>query len=308
MIEVNEQIDNEIFSGVNYPKGRLAKFKRTNYQPLLKITENGVKEQRTASLSIPLQYTAKRHRNGQDEMVQIRFFDLKSESNFQGNKVVVYEPNAVHMEGEFLILDMNKPRDKELFKVLKNHPLEKDNAASYGKIPMFEYYDPQADAKKANADKVRKAQAIALVYDDQKVNRGLAVKIHGFLKDQHPEWTDSKYLATIEDYDSIRANLAEYAEKHPDEFNKLIADHNVGLRAEIKEAEELGVILNFDRQWLWNHTVKARNNKVITNVPAGEDDMTELVSFFVTNKKDGAKALEGLRDEVKAAKEARANS
>lgn len=310
MIEVNGEIDKEMLEGVVIPRNlRLAKFRRTNYVPLKKITENGIKEQNTASLAIPLEFTGKRIRDEKSaigEMVQIRHYRTKSESTFNGNKQVVYEPNSILIDGEFLVLDLQKPENRELYKVLMLHPLEKTNAEMYGKIPMFEYYDPQADAKKENATKVRKAKAISLVYDEDKITKSLAEKLHKFLYPTNTKWTDTRHLIEMDDHDTIRQNLAEYAEKEPEAFEKLVGDYNIGLRAEIKEAVDAKVLEYTDRQWLWYNTKKNRNNKLIVVVPVGEDEVTELVTFFVTNKKDGKPALDALRDELKAVKDSEA--
>lgn len=295
-IEVNGVLKPTALDHIKIPKGKVT-FHRLNVKPLIKFTENGKKESFTSSVGIPMffQTPVVRDANaGANGTEEFRYYTSKSEQMVMGSKVTVYEPISIDIVGMSKTLNMNSIADQELYKILMIHPLNSANAALTGKTPIFEIFEAQKIAGEANNKEKERNRAVALAYNEEEVPNSLVEKIHRTIFEASV--TDEYILKG--DYESIRSDVAVYSRQNPKEFTKAVSDASLGVRGELKEAIEKGIIvLEKDRVWKWGNTKAVKNNKVITEVSVGEEPFDELVLFMRTDKKAKA-TLEFIRTEI----------
>jgi hypothetical protein len=317
MIEINGVKTPNAFADIPFckiPKGRYVNFVRIDCQPLTIYSDwadskqggaTGVKiERHTSSWAVPLfvQTMSTFYEGASDiSLKEVRWYESMAtqQDPVSRQSLTVYE-GLVLFNGPNLKLDMNKQSDKELFRFLMVHPMNELHSNRLGVKPVFRLVEPEKIAAEKNRKKQLANTAIALIYNEDKVPNSVAAKIHKNLFAAEG-WNNTGELILIEDYETIKMNLSDYAANNPEELIKMVNDHNIGLRAEINEGVTAGIIVFDSNEWLWGKTKAVKNNKSFLTVPAGEDEITELITFFVTNKKLGARALEDLRNELKGA-------
>lgn len=318
MIEINGTTKSNAFENIPFckiPRSRYVTFVRLNTAPLQIYSDwkdkehgggpTGSKiERNTQSWAVPaVFYTFSTFNEATSDIdrVEVRWYRSKAQQiNPMTNQPLLAYEDLILFQGLHMRLDMQKVEDKELFRVLMVHPLNELHSARLGATPMFKLVEPEKVAAERNKKIQIENKAIAMLYDEDKVPNAVASKIHGFLQPEQPNWTLTAELVAVEDYDTIRVNLSDYIKKNPDNFIKLVNDHNIGLRADIKQATEAGILIYDNNDWLWSKTQAVKNSKKIVTVPAGEDETNELIQFFVTGKNIGKRALEDLRSELKA--------
>lgn len=318
MIEINGEPKSNAFENIPFckiPKSKFVTFVRLNTAPLRIYTDWRDKEQgggpigekierNTQSWAVPaVVYTFSTFNEASSDVdrVEVRWYRSKAQQvNPMTNQPLLAYEDLILFQGLEMRLDMSKVEDKELFRFLMIHPLNELHASRLGATPMFKLVEPEKVAAERNKKIQLENQAIAMLYDEDKVPDNVAVKIHKFLQPEQPAWKNTDELVADGEMATIRVNLSDFIKKKPNEFIKHVNDHNVGLRAEIKEGLDKGVLIYDKNVWLWGKTSLTKNNKQIVVVPAGEDETFELIQFFVTGKKQGSRALEDLRTELKA--------
>ena len=299
------------FAEIEIPKGNFAIFKRKNFKGFQVQTSKGIVERNVPSCGVIVEFVTLKNplaKSNNLEQCLVRYYTNSTSSQGANGQInTTYFPDAVDFHGEVLKVPLKTAEGQELYRMLKINPMNVEIGKRIGKeMPIsYEEFDPLAVAKAANELTASKNRAIAMVYNEDKVPNDLAINLHKHILQGEAQVfaTGTAELLETDNMQQIRLDLSTYATNHPTKFEKLVANANLGLRAKIKECESFGIIefSSIESQWMWNTTQRVRKNKVITTVPAGEDEMQELLAFLTSNSL-GKRVLEDIDNELESAK------
>ncbi len=305
---INGEHKPDAFKEIEIPKGTFAIFKRHNFNGFVMQSAKGPITKHTASCGVTVDFVTLESPLSPTNLnqVHVRYYTNKSTVMGAGNKLEErYTPDAIDFIGESLKVNLKSGEGQDLFRMLMINPMNIKIGSKVGKeMPIsYELYEPQKQAQAANKATSERNKAIALVYDEEKVPNDLAANIHKHILQTSAQAFNvhTTELVETENFDQIRLDLSNWATKNHAQFEKFVANVNVGLRSKIKDAETAGIIIfkRIEMQWEWLNTKKDRRNKVIATVPPGEDEMTELISFLTSNSL-GKRLTEEIEGELKA--------
>lgn len=326
MIEINGEITPNAFDHFDeHIKGKKEViFVRTDTKPL-KVYENwkdkkegygpsgssvSIGEKHT--IAIPMEFYTLKTFGGdaKPEQVHVRYYVTKTPmvlpGGVQGTNYDAGQGCAAYLfEGDSIKINIKTAQGLELYRVLMAHPSNEEHPAKGPKKPaLFRLLRPEQSSKAANERMQLINKCIAAIYNEKDMGKTDLVKIHKHISAANPGigWMDTVELADADDYDTIKSNLAAYANANPKEAFDLLNMANVGLVNLITECEKAGVVVYNDtlRRWFWSANVK-RNIPEICDVGVGQDKKDALMAHLIYDDK-GKKVHEIMKSELEKTK------
>lgn len=186
--------------------------------------------------------------------------------------------------GKFSLMGGNQ-RDEELYEYLMISNYNQDSVLGEGrdasKAPLFKIVNTKAASQKTLTGFAVLKEAISIVStmkpeDARKIGAAL-------------NWNE------FTDDDVILAEAANFARSKPEEFLKVYNDPNIDTKAAIRKALDTGV-LSFD---MASGKVNLGSQEITTVAKQDRGNVTEALTQFVLNAKNGSSVLENIKAQLK---------
>jgi hypothetical protein len=317
-IEVNgEPVSmKDFYPDINPPKGsKTVVFKRCNFELHKRIVSSldrgpnlepipqwqaSTQSVDSGGIMIPLSFYAAIDLDPQAHNAtqqHVRFFKTKTIQGQGPTAITVYTGDDLFIRGAGATIDVTTPEGLQIYRVMMVSPFNKTNAKRYGqRNPLFELEEPEKFRAEQNKKTINRNKAIGLAFNKDEVPDSLAIQIHREISNSFLTTSNTDVLVEAENWETLRNDLSLYASAHPDKFEALVNDANVGTRGLIKEALEKGVLTKDKSRWYWGTTKGVKNKKDFCIIAVGQDPVQELLNHFLT--KLGRKDLTFLETEM----------
>jgi len=292
MLLIDGKKPQEITLPHDYPKNIV--FELVESSRGRRMTANGIKQANSTHL-IPLKYNLIDPKTGQAMEILFSSNGIIQRDG-QGNVNPFYEPEPFSISGDVL---KNKTKDAGLIYALIHSPYCENNPKyqdgfEHELKPVFRIKNLKNKSAEKTSVFARISEALGYITNQDKLDNRKVAKLY-----KAGGYSDAGILIENEEYDTMRAKLAEVASKDPESFFKIFEDGLADTRLTIQDALEKGVIAYSDKGFTWGATKGAHNNPTILKVAKGKSQ-TEAVESLIDflRLKDDSGVFEEIKKEL----------